>query len=155
MVLLIGKLFDTFDIKWLNIGSVLFFEIGSAICGAVPTSDTVIVGRVIAGIGGSGMYKGHILLQLYRSVIITSLPLTHCFDSALNYLSIFVPKRQLPLYNASIGLCWGAGAIIGPAIGGVISDSSASWGWAFYINLPLATRKLLETGLYYIRRLIL
>jgi MFS family permease len=61
MVLLIGKLFDTFDIKWLNIGSVLLFEIGSAICGAAPTSDAIIIGRVIAGIGGSGMYIGYAL----------------------------------------------------------------------------------------------
>jgi MFS family permease len=65
--------------------------------------------------------------------------------SALHYVSIFVPKRQLPLYNASIGLCWGAGAIVGPAIGGAFSDSSASWRWAFYINLPLAARKSLDT----------
>lgn len=57
-ILLLGKLFGTFEIKWLMIGSVILFEVGSAICGAAPTSDTLIVGRVIAGIGGAGMYIG-------------------------------------------------------------------------------------------------
>lgn len=61
VVLLVGKLFETFEIKWLNIASVLLFEIGSAICGAAPTADAIIVGRVIAGIGGSGMYLGFVL----------------------------------------------------------------------------------------------
>jgi MFS family permease len=67
-VLLVGKLFDTFEIKWLNIASVLLFEIGSAICGAAPTADAIIVGRVIAGIGGSGMYIGY-LLPYCKSIV--------------------------------------------------------------------------------------
>lgn len=36
-----------------------FFEIGSIICGAAPTMDALIVGRVVAGIGGSGIYIGY------------------------------------------------------------------------------------------------
>jgi MFS family permease len=53
-----GKLYGNFEIKWLIIGSVILFEAGSALCGAAPTSNALIVGRVIAGIGGSGMYIG-------------------------------------------------------------------------------------------------
>jgi hypothetical protein len=40
------------------IGSVLLFEIGSAVCGAAPTMNAMIVGRVIAGSGDEGMYLG-------------------------------------------------------------------------------------------------
>ena len=36
----------------------ILFEVGSAICGAAPTMDALIVGRVLAGIGGAGMYLG-------------------------------------------------------------------------------------------------
>jgi hypothetical protein len=61
VVLLIGKLFQTFEIKWLYTASVLLFEIGSAICGAAPNTNALIVGRVIAGIGGSGMYIGYLI----------------------------------------------------------------------------------------------
>ncbi|KAF1980730.1 MFS general substrate transporter [Aulographum hederae CBS 113979] len=38
---------------------------------------------------------------------------------------------------ALTGLVWGLGCILGPLIGGGFSDSSATWRWAFYINLLL------------------
>jgi len=40
-------------------------------------------------------------------------------------------------------LAWGAGAILGPVIAGAFAGSSATWRWAFYINLPLAAGELL------------
>lgn len=58
VVLLLGTLFTTFEIKKLLIASVLLFEIGSAICGSAPTMNAMIVGRVVAGIGGAGIYLG-------------------------------------------------------------------------------------------------
>lgn len=58
VILLIGKLYGTFEIKWLIVSSIVTFEVGSAICGAAPSSNALIVGRVIAGIGGAGMYIG-------------------------------------------------------------------------------------------------
>ncbi|KAF1811305.1 MFS general substrate transporter [Eremomyces bilateralis CBS 781.70] len=115
VILLVGTLFALFDIKVLILSFIFLFEVGSAICGAAPTTTALIIGRVIAGIGGAGMYIG-----------------------ALNYISAFATPSEAPLYNASIGLSWGVGAILGPVIGGAFSDSSATWRWAFYINLPLA-----------------
>lgn len=35
------------------------------------------------------------------------------------------------------GLTWGAGTILGPVIGGAFADSSATWRWAFYLNLVI------------------
>jgi MFS family permease len=58
IILLVGKLYGMFEIKWLIIASIIAFEAGSALCGAAPTADALIVGRVIAGIGGAGMYIG-------------------------------------------------------------------------------------------------
>jgi MFS family permease len=46
--------------------------------------------------------------------------------------------KERPIYNALMGLCWGTGCILGPLIGGGFAVSSATWRWAFYINLPLA-----------------
>ncbi|OQO01448.1 hypothetical protein B0A48_13003 [Cryoendolithus antarcticus] len=115
VILLLGRLYGLFNIKILMISSVVIFEAGSALCGAAPNSAALVVGRVIAGIGGAGMYLG-----------------------ALTYLSIFTTERELPLYNALIGLSWGTGAILGPVVGGAFADSHATWRWAFYINLPLA-----------------
>lgn len=59
-ILSLGKACGVFNLKWLYIATVLIFEIGSAICGAAPNMDTMIIGRVIAGVGGSGMYVGSI-----------------------------------------------------------------------------------------------
>ena len=57
-ILLLGRAYGLFNIKVLLLSSIVVFEVGSALCGAAPTSDTLIVGRVIAGIGGAGMYLG-------------------------------------------------------------------------------------------------
>ncbi|KAH8820693.1 major facilitator superfamily domain-containing protein [Xylogone sp. PMI_703] len=115
VILLLGKIFSQFDVKWISNTSVFIFEVGSAVCGSAQSSNALVVGRVIAGMGGAGMYLG-----------------------ALNYFSIFGTEKESPLLNALIGVCWGIGAILGPVIGGAFSVSSASWRWAFYINLPLA-----------------
>ena len=58
IILLVGTSFAMFEIKYLIIGFFTLFEVGSAICGAAPTTDALIVGRVIAGMGGAGMFIG-------------------------------------------------------------------------------------------------
>ncbi|UKZ74623.1 hypothetical protein TrVFT333_002293 [Trichoderma virens FT-333] len=57
-ILPFGRAYALFNIKVLLISSIVIFEVGSAICGAAPTSDALIIGRAIAGIGGAGMYLG-------------------------------------------------------------------------------------------------
>lgn len=52
------RAYGLFNVKALTMISVFVFEVGSALCGAAPTSTSLIVGRVIAGIGGAGMYLG-------------------------------------------------------------------------------------------------
>jgi MFS family permease len=44
--------------KWLYIGGIVLFEAGSALCGGAPNMDALILGRVIAGVGGTGIYLG-------------------------------------------------------------------------------------------------
>lgn len=53
-----GKVFSQFNVKWTYIGCVLFFEVGSAICGGSNSMNTLIIGRVLCGVSGSGMYVG-------------------------------------------------------------------------------------------------
>ena len=60
VIQLFGRLYDLFDVKYVTVASVLLFVIGSATCGAAPNMDVMIVGRVIAGCGGSGMYMGRL-----------------------------------------------------------------------------------------------
>jgi len=46
-----GKAYGIFNAKWLYIISVFIFEVGSAVCGAAPNMDALIVGRAVAGLG--------------------------------------------------------------------------------------------------------
>ena len=52
VILPFGYAYGLFEIKRFAVLSIIIFEAGSAVCGAAPTMDVLIVGRVIAGIGG-------------------------------------------------------------------------------------------------------
>ena len=51
-ILPIGYAFGQFNLKVLFIAGLTLFEAGSALCGGAPNMNALIVGRVIAGIGG-------------------------------------------------------------------------------------------------------
>ena len=51
-----------FDTKLLYCLSIILFMAGSALCGGAPNMQAMIVGRVLAGMGGNGMYIGVVTL---------------------------------------------------------------------------------------------
>ena len=110
LLLPLGKVYALFDPKWVYIVSAVLFLAGSALCGAAPTMNAMIVGRIIAGIGGNGLYMGSVTL-----------------------LSLNTSSRERPMYLSLNGLVWGVGTVIGPILGGLFER--ASWRWSFYINL--------------------
>jgi MFS family permease len=114
VILPYGALYDKFSLKYLYIAGIVLFETGSVLCGAAPSMSALIVGRVIAGVGGTGMYLG-----------------------VLNHLSALTTREERGTYINGIGFVWGVGACLGPVIGGAFSDSSATWRWGFYINLVI------------------
>jgi MFS family permease len=61
-VLPFGQFAMIFPAKWFYIAMVIVFEAGSAICGAAPNMNALIVGRVLAGIGAVGIYTGALFL---------------------------------------------------------------------------------------------
>ncbi|RAL08541.1 MFS general substrate transporter [Aspergillus homomorphus CBS 101889] len=108
-----GRAYGQFNPKWIYVLCVAVFEIGSAVCGAAPNMDALIIGRAIAGLGGGGMYLGVMMM-----------------------LSIFTTPVERPKYIGVIGAVFGIGTVLGPVIGGAFADNkSATWRWAFYINL--------------------
>lgn len=107
-----GRVYGHFNAKWFYIFHVTIFEIGSAICGAAPSMNVMILGRAIAGVGGSGLYVGCMTLIAMTTTI-----------------------SERPIYISCTGLSWGLGIVLGPVIGGAFSESSVGWRWAFYINL--------------------
>jgi len=47
--------YAVFDLKWMFISSMVVCEAGSALCGAAPDMDALIVGRAIAGLRETGI----------------------------------------------------------------------------------------------------
>jgi MFS family permease len=107
-----GRLYTQFNSKWLYIFNVALFEVGSAVCGASPTMNGLIVGRAICGVSGSGLYVG-----------------------VMTLIAVTTTMAERPLYISATGLTWGLGIVLGPVVGGGFSESSVGWRWAFYINL--------------------
>jgi MFS family permease len=102
VILPVGFFYQIFELKTMIILSILTFEAGSAVCGAAPTMNVLIIGRVIAGIGGGGMYLG-----------------------ALNFNGVFATLRERSLMNALIGITWGLGTVLGPIVGGLFADRAS------------------------------
>ena len=109
-----GKVYGQLNAKWLYVINVVLFEVGSALCGAANTMNMLIIGRAICGLGGAGMYVG-----------------------VMTLLAVTTTPHERPTYIGMTGLTWGAGTLLGPVVGGAFADSSATWRWAFYINLVI------------------
>ncbi|KAM0447658.1 hypothetical protein ACHAPV_008495 [Trichoderma viride] len=114
VITLWGKLYGTFNMKWNFAAAMVLFQVGSALCGAAPTMTALIVGRVIAGAGGAGIFMG-----------------------TLQYFTALSLPRERGTYLSGTAFWWGIGAVLGPLVGGGFTQSSATWRWAFYINLVL------------------
>ncbi|KAF2098513.1 MFS general substrate transporter [Rhizodiscina lignyota] len=120
--LMYGKLYTFYSIKWIYLVALFVFELGSFICGIAPTSEALIVGRAIAGLGSAGIFSGAILIVAHT-----------------------VPLVQRPSYTGLIGAMYGIASVAGPLMGGAFTDR-LTWRWCFYINLPFG----LVTGIFII-----
>lgn len=67
LALSFGQLYASFDGKWLFIISTVLFQAASALCGGAPNMSAMIIGRVLAGIGGNGMYLGTLTLMILHT----------------------------------------------------------------------------------------
>lgn len=53
-----GKLYAHYSSKWIFLGFLGVFELGSLLCGVAQSSTMLIIGRAVAGIGTSGIMNG-------------------------------------------------------------------------------------------------
>jgi MFS family permease len=107
-MLLFGKIYTFWNVKWVFLGAISVFEVGSAICGAAPNSTAFIIGRAIAGLGGSGIFSGGLTIMVYT-----------------------VPLAKRPIFQGLFAALFGISSVVGPLIGGALSDGP-SWRWCTF-----------------------
>lgn len=114
-----GKLSDVYGRKPFYLFGLIAFGVGSALAGAAHTMLELVLARGFQGIGAGAMM---------------SMPRATIGD-------IFNPKER-GRWMGVIGAVFGLSSIIGPTLGGWITDSW-NWHWVFYINLPFAVLAIL------------
>lgn len=107
-----GKLSTIFSLRWTYLVFFGVFLLGSLLCGSANSSTMFIVGRAVAGIGGSGVVP-----------------------CGLSVIALVTPTAQRPLFTGLIMSLYFVGTVIAPIIGGAFT-TRVSWRWCFYINLP-------------------
>jgi DHA2 family multidrug resistance protein len=113
-----GWLADVVGRKRYYMISVAVFTLSSLLCGIAPNLSFLIVARVLQGIGGGG------LTPVEQSMLADTFP----------------PEKR-GLAFAAYGIVVIAGPILGPTLGGWITDNY-SWHWVFLINVPVGLASL-------------
>ncbi len=119
MVPIYGKLSDLFGRKPIFLFGVVVFLLGSALSGASQSMDQLIAFRALQGIGAGA------LMPIAIAII----------------GDLFTP-RERGKWQGLTGAVWGLSAIIGPTLGGWITENT-SWRWVFYVNLPIGIAAML------------
>lgn len=113
MVPIYGKLSDLWGRKVILLWGILVFLIGSVLCGLAQTMIQLILYRVIQGIGAAALTSTAFAIPA----------------------DLFTPAER-PRYMGIFGAVFGLASVIGPFLGGVLTDN-LSWHWTFFVNLPL------------------
>jgi DHA2 family multidrug resistance protein len=113
-----------FGRKRFLLACIVLFTLASALCGAAPRLDVLILARVLQGLGGGA------LQPIAQSVLLESFP----------------PARR-GAAMAAYGMGVVVAPILGPTLGGWITEAS-TWRWVFYINLPVGALAFLMVSTF-------
>jgi EmrB/QacA subfamily drug resistance transporter len=108
-----GKLTDMYGRKYFYIGGLIIFILASLFCGLSNTITQIILFRGMQGIGAGIMMA-----------------------NAFTVIGDIFPPAERGKYQGFISGIFGLSSIVGPTLGGYVTDS-LSWHWVFFINIPL------------------
>ncbi len=110
---LYSRLADIYGRKPVFLFGLVLFVAGSALCGLSSSMLELIAFRTLQGLGAGAVQ-----------------PISFTIAG-----DIFSPARRARMQGVFSGV-WGVSAIVGPALGGVIT-STVGWPWVFAINIPV------------------
>ncbi len=113
LVLMAGRLSDMFGRKRAYVGGFIAFALASLGAGFSGDATTLIVWRVLQGIGSAFL-----------------------FANAAALVTDAFPREQLGLAMGANTMVAAIGLVLGPVLGGALV--SISWHWVFWFNVPLA-----------------
>ncbi len=109
----VGKMSDLYGRKWMYLGGIAIFLLGSVLSGASQTMLQLILFRALQGIGASVI-----------------------FSSTVAIIGDVFPPKDRGKWTGIITAVFGLASLMGPLVGGTLTDN-LSWRWVFYINLPV------------------
>ncbi len=113
LVPIYGKLSDLFGRRRILLIAIGIFLLGSLLCGLSQSAAQLIAFRAVQGIGSAGL-----------------------FTSAFAVVADLFPPAERGKYQGIFGAAFGLSSVVGPLMGGFITDQ-LGWHWAFFINLPI------------------
>ncbi len=119
-----GWLSDVIGRKRYFMISIALFTLSSLMCGLAPNLTTLVIARILQGIGGGG------LAPVEQSILADTFP-----------------PRQRGMAFAAFAIVVVVGPVLGPTLGGYITENS-SWHWVFLINVPFGIASLFLVNLF-------
>lgn len=113
-LLLSGRLGDLLGNRRVFLGGVVFFTIASIACGLAPTSEFLVVGRAVQGLGGAAV-----------SAVALAL-----------IMGLFSDPGERAKAMGVFGFVMSGGGAVGVLLGGVLTGLF-SWEWIFLVNVPI------------------
>lgn len=117
---LYGKISDLLGRKKIFQFAILLFLTGSILCGLSQNMTQLVMFRAIQGLGAGG------LMTLVMTIV-----------------GDVVPPRERGRYMGYLFAVFGVSSVIGPLLGGFLTDS-LSWRWVFFVNVPLGALAFYE-----------